>query len=337
MKKIIVDVMGGDCPEELIKGGILASEKFKNIKVVLCGKEDVIQSVIKSGKYNISNIEILSADEVITNDDVPTMAIRTKKNSSMVVAVRALKDNDDIIGIISSGSTGALLTGATLMLGRMPGIIRPAMISFLPTQNDRLVAIADCGANVDSHAEQLNQYAIMGSICYKVLCGTPEPAVALLNVGVEDKKGNALAQEAFKIIKNGDLNFIGNMEARDALKGDVEVIVCDGFDGNILLKSIEGTAKMFSNVLKTNVKKSFWAKIGYLFMRGAMNNMKQTMDFNNYGGAIFLGVNKLVIKVHGASSALSIVNSIEQIIKMDDNKVLESIQSGTVEKDNESK
>ena len=325
---IIVDAMGGDKPEEIIKGALLSAKDNGDMRIIVTGDEQLIRSVMAAENAADGLIDIVAADEVITNDDVPTIAVKNKKNSSMVKGCYLLRDDNENIGIISSGSTGALLTSATLILGRLPNIFRPTMVSFLPTVTGGLVALADCGANVDSRPEYLLQYGIMASHCFSALCGVESPRVALLNVGTEDKKGNTLTHETFPLLKSSGLNFMGNMEARDACGGNYDVLVADGFDGNILLKSIEGTVSMFSKMLKQQIMQSAAAKFGYLFTKGAINKLKSRMDFNNYGGAVFLGVKKLVIKAHGSSKAGAIYNSVKQIRSMYDGGVIGKIEQG---------
>lgn len=317
--------MGGDRPEEIVKGAIIAAKQNPDLRIVVTGEQTLIESVIKAEKVDASLIDTIFTEEVITNEESPTTAVKSKKNSSMVKGFYTLRDDDDAIGVVSTGSTGAVLTSATLILGRLKGVYRPAMVTFIPTLKSGLVAISDCGANVDSRPEYLLQYGIMASHCYRALYNVEKPRVALLNVGTEDKKGNTLTHEAFALLKDSGLNFSGNMEARDTCSGNYDVIVADGFDGNILLKSVEGTASMYSKLLKQHIMSSFGAKIGYLFMKKAMKNLKAQMDFNNYGGAVFLGVKKLVIKAHGSSKAAAVYNSVKQIRSMYDGNVIKSI------------
>lgn len=322
--------MGGDSPEEIIKGGVIAAKENPDLRIVMTGDEALIKSVLAKENADETLLDIIPTLEVVTNDDVPTLAVKSKKNSSMVKAFYLLKDDEDGMGIISTGSTGAVLTSATLILGRLKNIYRPTMVSFLPTLKGGIVAIADCGANVDSRPEYLLQYGMMASECYAAMYGVEKPRVALVNVGTEEKKGNTLTHEAFALLKNSGLNFVGNMEARDACTGEYDILVADGFDGNILLKSIEGTASMFSKLLKKNIMESFSAKIGYFFMKKAMKALKNQMDFNNYGGAVFLGVKKLVIKAHGSSKAAAVVNSVKQIKRMYDGNVMSAIENNLI-------
>lgn len=326
--KILIDVMGGDDPTEVVKGALAAAEEHPDLSIVLTGDEKLIADTVAE---KIPNLTVVGTSETISNDESPTMAIKTKKNSSMVVALRMLSQDDDAIGMVSTGSTGAVLTGASLIVGRIPGVYRPTLMSQLPTMNGSMVCITDSGANMDSRPEWLYQFAVMGSAYMKAVTGKDKPSVALLNVGTEDHKGNALIHETFPLLKNSALNFVGNMEARDTLTGKYDVVVCDGYDGNILLKGSEGTAKMVMNSLKAAIMGSFSAKIGYLFMKKAFKKLRHDMDYNNYGGAPFLGIKKPVIKSHGSSNASAIRQSVNQLLKIKEGNVIEMIKSGIAE------
>lgn len=326
--KILIDVMGGDDPTEVVKGALAAAEEHPDLSIVLTGDEKLIADTVAE---KIPNLTVVGTSETISNDESPTMAIKTKKNSSMVVALRMLSQDDDAIGMVSTGSTGAVLTGASLIVGRISGVYRPTLMSQLPTMNGSIVCITDSGANMDSRPEWLYQFAVMGSAYMKAVTGKDKPSVALLNVGTEDHKGNALIHETFPLLKNSALNFVGNMEARDTLTGKYDVVVCDGYDGNILLKGSEGAAKMVMKSLKAAIMGSFSAKIGYLFMKKAFKKLRHDMDYNNYGGAPFLGIKKPVIKSHGSSNASAIRQSVNQLLKIKEGNVIEMIKSGIAE------
>ena len=326
--KILIDVMGGDDPTEVVKGALAAAEEHPDLSIVLTGDEKLIADTVAE---KIPNLTVVGTSETISNDESPTMAIKTKKNSSMVVALRMLSQDDDAIGMVSTGSTGAVLTGASLIVGRIPGVYRPTLMSQLPTMNGSIVCITDSGANMDSRPEWLYQFAVMGSAYMKAVTGKDKPSVALLNVGTEDHKGNALIHETFPLLKNSALNFVGNMEARDTLTGKYDVVVCDGYDGNILLKGSEGAAKMVMKTLKAAIMGSFSDKIGYLFMKKAFKKLRHDMDYNNYGGAPFLGIKKPVIKSHGSSNASAIRQSVNQLLKIKEGNVIEMIKSGIAE------
>lgn len=323
--KIIIDAMGGDNPEEVVKGAAQAAKEFKDVKFVVVGDHEVIDGVL-AAENAAAALEVVATTEVVTNEESPTMAIKTKKDSSMVVALNLLKNDDDAIGMISTGSTGAVLTGGSLIIGRLPGIYRPTLLAQLPNVEGGVVCVADGGANVDSRPEWLYQFAVMGNAYMRAMTGKDKPVVALLSVGTEEHKGNELTRAAYALLQSSGLNFVGNMEARDALCGKYDVLVCDGYDGNILIKSNEGAAKTIMTMLKQNITASTSAKIGYLFMKKALRKLRDQMDFNNYGGAPFLGIKKCVIKAHGASKAAAIYNSVIQTMKIHAGDVVKSIE-----------
>ena len=325
--KVYIDVMGGDRPAEIIQGAVSAAKEHADITIVLAGSRELISDAL-SGAGIPDNIETKYTYEVITNDDSPTMAIKTKKDSSLVLVFDMLAKDDDALCVISAGSTGAVLTGATLLIGRMEGIYRPTLISHLPTMDGGSVCITDCGANMDSHPEWLVQFAVMGSAYMRAMTGKEEPRVALLNVGTEDHKGNTLLRETYPLLKSSDLNFVGNMEARDTLTGKYDVVVCDGYDGNVLLKGSEGAAKMVMKALKNAIMSSLSAKIGYLFMKKAFSKLRRDMDYNNYGGGVFLGTKKPVIKAHGSSNAAAIKQCVNQLISIRRGNVYDVIRKG---------
>lgn len=326
--KIVVDAFGGDySPQEIVEGALLAVEKNKDLTVVLTGDEDKINEILAG---RTKGIEIVDAKEVITNDDTPTLAIRQKKNSSLVRAFDLLKENDDIVGLVSSGSTGAILTGAIMKIGRIKGISRPALCPILPTVKDnKTVMICDCGANVDCKSEHLLHFAIMGSAYYSIMADEENPKIALLNNGAEEHKGNELTKETYPLMKNLPINFIGNCEAREAMSGDVDVIVCDGFAGNVLLKSVEGTAAAMSGMIKKEAKKNIFASIGALMM-GKFKGIKAKMDVKQHGGAPFLGCKKLVVKAHGSAKREIVCNTIMQVVKLHEKGLISKIEEKIV-------
>ena len=324
--KIIIDTAGCDRPEKLIAGAVQAAKLHPDYIMVLVGDKDFIEKNIGDGA---TNIEIVHAPDVITNDDSPTHAIRQKPDSSLIKAFSILNGSDDAIGLFSGGSTGAVLTAATLLTGRIKGVHRPVLASFMPTAIDgKLVCIADSGANVDSKPEWMAQFALMGSAYYKAAFGVEKPVVALLSVGTEDKKGDERTKAAHALIKELPINFAGNMEARDTLTGMFDVVVCDGFSGNVLVKSTEGTAKMVMGKIKGAIMSSLKAKIGALFMKKSLNTLKNTMNYHAYGGAAFLGVKKIIVKGHGSTNEVSAVASIERIISLHENHILDEITAG---------
>lgn len=327
--KIVVDGFGGDnAPEAIVEGVVLALDKYKDVEIVLTGDEERLKSLM-NGREN-GRVEYIHATEVITNDESPTEAIRAKKDSSLVKALDYLKAEEGCVGMVSAGSTGAVLTGATVRVGRIRGITRPALCPILPTIKGGNVLLIDCGANADCKAPMLVQFAIMGTSYAKAVLGIENPRVALLSNGTEDKKGNEMTHEAFGLLKECEsINFVGNMEARELISGDYDVIVSDGFSGNIALKSCEGTAVGVFKLLKQGILGGgLRAKLGYFFLKPVLKDLKHTLDYSESGGAAFLGVIKPVIKSHGASEAKSICASIGQVRDMAVGNIIESIKAG---------
>jgi glycerol-3-phosphate acyltransferase PlsX len=332
MMKIVLDVYGGDyAPTEILKGAVMALNCEKPISLVLTGKEDEIKRELELLGCDMSRVEIINAPEVITNDDVPTAAIRSKKNSSLVAALNALKEREDCLGMVSAGSTGAVLAGSMFLLGRIKGISRPALAPLLPTFEGGEVLLIDCGANVDCKPQNLMDFATMGSAYMKHVKGINQPKVALLSNGVENKKGNELNKEAFRLLSTAPgINFVGNMEARDCLSGDYDVLVTDGFAGNIALKSHEGATIFILKALKESIR-GFRAKLGALLIKDTLKSLMRRLDYNNMGGAPFLGVKKLVVKSHGSSKAKAICASILQVKRMAEANLIRQISDHVAE------
>ena len=331
--KIIVDEMGGDnATEQIVLGAIDALCEDKQLEVTLVGDTDAICKVLAGKKYDDNRLEIIDAKDVITNDDSPTMAIKTKKESSLVKAFEAL-NRDDADGFVSAGSTGAVLVGAFMKVGRIKGVSRPALAPVLPTLKGNGVVLCDCGANVDCKPVNLQHFAIMASAYAEGMLGVKNARVGLLNNGAEAHKGNELTQEAYKLLsETRGINFVGNCEARDILSGDYDVVVCDGFNGNIALKSAEGTANTMLKLIKDGVYSGgLKSKLGALMLKSVFKNVKKKMDYNAHGGACFLGVNKIVVKSHGASKSKSITASILQAKSLAEAKVCDKIKSGITE------
>lgn len=326
--KIVVDAFGGDnAPKEIVEGAVLALEKHPDLQLILCGDEKIITKLL-NGRGE-GRVQILHAPDVITNDDTPTLAIRSKTNSSLVKAFDVLKENDDVIALVSAGSTGAILTGAIMKIGRIKGISRPALAPILPTKlSNKDVLLIDCGANVDCKPINLQHFALMGSAYYSILYGVDAPRVGLLSNGTEDHKGNELTKEAFPLIKASSVNFIGNVEAREYMSGNVDVMVSEGFAGNVLLKGSEGAVAAVLSLLKHSIKSHLSSKIGALFMRKTFKELKNRMDvLGKHGGSPFLGCKKLVMKNHGSSSRINISSSIDQAILLHENKLIEKIET----------
>jgi phosphate acyltransferase len=316
--KVLVDAFGGDnAPNEIIKGSLLAVREHKDLKVVLYGDSKIINSYLSQFDYDRDQIEVVHTSQVISNNEAPVDAVKSKTDSSIVRAIEDLRIDDSAVGFVSAGSTGAVLTATLLKLGRIKGIKRPALAPIIPTKIGTQALICDCGANMDCDEYNLLQFALMGSAYMKSMYKVDNPKVALLSVGVEDHKGNAVTKKAFELLKNNqNINFVGNMEARDALSGKYDVIVCDGFAGNVLTKTIEGTASFIMGQIKSMISGSVSAKIGAFFMQSSLKKMKDYLDYNKRGGAPFLGAKKIVIKSHGSSKASSIRASIEQVMEL---------------------
>ena len=323
--KIVIDAFGGDnAPLEIIEGALLGLKKHDDLEIVLCGKEDKIKEILNGRE---ERIEIIDAPDIVENTDHPTEAIRKKKDASLVRAFDILKERDDVIGLISAGSTGAVLAGAIMKIGRIRGISRPALAPVIPTKKDSDVLIIDSGANVDCKPINLLHFALMGSAYFSILYNEENPRVALLNNGSEEGKGNELVKEAFPLLKDAPINFIGNREGIDFMSGDVDVMVADGFAGNALLKSTEGAVRAVMSVLKQGIKASFLSKIGYLFMRKTFKKLKNRIDIQaRHGGSPLLGCKKLVVKNHGSCSRNNIESSIDQTIVLYKNKLNERIE-----------
>lgn len=325
--KVVVDALGGDnAPYEIVKGAIDALKKNENLKVVFCGDREKLEEILKGFVFQNERVEIVHAPDVIGNNDIPTKAIKEKVNSSLAVAFDVLRKNEDVIGLVSAGSTGAILAGGFLKIGRIRGVSRPSLTPFLPTKTGGYVLISDCGANVDSKPINLCHFAVMANEYCKEMFGVENPRVALLNVGTENHKGNDLCHETFPLLQKLDINFVGNMEARDLLSGDYDIVVADGFAGNVLLKATEGALKAFMKEIKSEIKSGFWSKVGAIFMKKIFKNLKNKYDVDVYGGAPFLGCKKLIIKSHGSSKAKSIEASIDEVIKLYNRNLNENIE-----------
>ena len=314
--RIIVDAMGGDnAPAEIVKGALEAASEY-GVDITLVGREAEVRACIGKDYEHIlgQHLKVVNAEQVVEMEDDPATVLRAKKDSSMAVALNLLK-NGEGDACVSAGSTGALLSGATLIVKRVHGIRRAALSPVLPN-GGKGVMLIDCGANVECTPEYLLQFAFMGSFYAKTIMGCPNPRVGLLNVGAEDTKGGELQKEAFALLKKageeGHINFIGNVEARDAFFDSVDVIVTDGFSGNIMLKTMEGTAKFISGNLKALLMSGKLSKVGALMARGKLADLKKIMDPSEIGGTAMLGITKPVIKAHGSSDARAIKHAVNQ-------------------------
>lgn len=330
--KILLDAMGGDnAPDANIKGAVNAINKVK-AEVVLIGKEDVIRNKIKEfyGKEleEISDrLKIKNATETIEMEDTPTLAIKHKKDSSMVVGFNMLKKEEGDV-FISAGNSGALLAGATLLVGRIKGIDRPALAGILPSYKSQLL-LMDCGSNTNCKPINLLQFAQMSSIYLKNTYGIENPKIGLLNIGTEETKGNELVKESYKLLKEKseelNINFVGNVEGRDAFSGKIDAIVADGFTGNVFLKTTEGLGKLVKRSLTESMTKNLLAKVLAVPSLPAIKRFSKTMDYKSYGGALFLGVKKPVVKAHGSSDELLFEYTIIQAEKFVQNKAVDKM------------
>lgn len=325
--KIILDAFGGDyAPAEVIAGGLDALAKRRDLSLIFAGKEAEIEAVLKGRSYDAGRVEILNAPEVISCEEEPTAAIKRKPDSSLCVGFRRLKEDEAVKGFVSAGSTGAFLVGATLKLGRIKGISRPALCPVLPTEKDgKQVLLLDAGANADCKPINLLQFALMGA-AYAEAQGVVAPKVALLSNGTEDTKGNALNREVFPLLKDAGINFVGNMEARDILSGETDVVVTDGFAGNVALKSLEGGIASLMAVMKQEIMSTLKGEIGGLLLKDAFRAIKNKMDYNKQGGAVFLGVEKVVVKAHGSSKAVAVSNAVLQAAEAADRDIIGKIK-----------
>ena len=315
--KIILDAMGGDnAPEAAVLGAIDAAKTY-GVEITLVGRGEAILEVM--GRHNITDlpagVEIANAEDVVDMHDDPGSVIRKRKNSSMVVGLKLLADGEGD-AFVSAGSTGALLTGATLLVKRVHGIRRAAMAPAMPNKKGGKTVIVDCGANAECTPEFLLQFGLVGSAYAKKTYNLENPRVGLLNIGTEDSKGTQLQKDAYALLteasRKGLINFVGNVEARDVPMGEVDVVVCDGFNGNVLIKSIEGTAMFMGSLMKKMFKKNLFSKIGYLLCKSGVSEMMKMLDYREIGGTQFLGIKKPVIKAHGSSDALAFRNAVKQ-------------------------
>jgi phosphate acyltransferase len=309
MITIALDAMGGDhAPRAEVEGAILAAREL-GVKVVLVGIEDKVRQELNRHRHRGVQIEIENATEVVTMQDSPSHAFRRKKDSSLHVATRLVRDGK-ADALVSAGNTGAVMTVARFVLGTLPSVDRPALAAAFPNMKEKVTVILDVGANVDSKPEQIVQFAVMGEIYYRTIWGTRRPRVAVLSIGEEEMKGNDLTREASNRLKQTSMNFTGNVEGRDVFRGDVDVIVCDGFIGNIALKISEGLVEHIGGMLKKAIKSSLTSQLGYALSKPAFDEFRKRTDYSEYGGAPLLGVRGVTIIGHGRSNPNAIKNAI---------------------------
>lgn len=326
MIKVVVDAMGGDnAPEAPVKGAVEALGEVSSLSIVLAGRTDDINRELGKYTYDKERISIVHADDVIGFDEPPVMAIRKKKNSSIVVGMNLVK-HGDADAFVSAGSTGAILVGGQFVVGRIKGVERSPLAPLIPTAKGPALLI-DCGANVDAKASHLVQFAKMGSIYMKYVAGVKNPRVAIVNIGAEEEKGNALVKATYPLLKEcTDINFTGSIEARDIPKGDADVIVCEAFVGNVILKLYEGLASTLMSKIKEGLMSTTRSKAGAVLIKPALKKTLKQFDTSEQGGAPLLGLNGLVVKAHGSSGSLEIKQAIKQCLQFGEEKINEKIK-----------
>jgi glycerol-3-phosphate acyltransferase PlsX len=333
--KIALDAMGGDyAPSEIVKGAIEALPEIKST-IVLVGNKTLIDKELNKYKFDNHRIEIVHAEQVIEMHEHPAFAVKEKEDSSIVKSIKLIKE-EKVDGVVSAGNTGAVMSSALLYLGRLKGIKRPAITTVLPTINNTPTIMLDIGANVDCKKEYLVQFALMGKIYMESIFGIENPKIALLNIGEEEGKGNQLAQETYSLLKNNPyFNFYGNVEGKDLFKGIVNIIICDGFVGNIAIKTAEGVAETLFELISKELKNSWWSIILALLLKPKFRNVKKSMDYSEFGGAPLLGINGNVIISHGRSKSKAIKNALklaERVINLKINdKIMEGLEKLSIE------
>lgn len=324
--KVAVDAMGGDhAPGEIVKGVIDAVTLRPDIKVYLIGRQEIVEQELAKHSYQGSQIEVVHAPEVIDTAEPPVLAVRKKKQSSIVMGMNMVKEKK-ADAFVSAGSSGAILVGGQVIVGRIKGVERPPLAPLIPTEKG-VSLLVDCGANVDARSSHLVQFAKMGSIYMENVLGIPNPRVAIVNIGAEEEKGNALVKETFPLLKNcPDINFVGSIEARDIPHGEADVIVCEAFVGNVILKLYEGVGATLVGMVKAGMMGTLRSKIGALLVKPALKKTLKSFDASEYGGAPLLGLNGLVVKTHGSSKAKEVTNSIIQCVTFKEQEINEKIK-----------
>ena len=324
--RVVVDAMGGDnAPGEIVKGAVAAANKHEDIHLILTGLKDAVENELKKYTYPADRIEVVPTTQVIETAEPPVAAIRTKKDSSIVVGLTMVR-HGQADAFVSAGSTGAVLVGGQAIVGRIKGIERPALAPLIPTA-DGVALLIDCGANVDARSSHLVQFAKMGSIYMENIVGIKNPRVAIVNIGAEEEKGNALVKETYPLLKEcEDINFIGSIEARDIPKGGADVIVCEAFVGNVILKLYEGLGSALLHKVKEGLMSSLRSKIGALLIKPALKKTLKAFDASEHGGAPLLGLKGLVVKAHGSSSEVEIKTAILQCISFSEEGINDRIR-----------
>ena len=323
---VAVDAMGGDnAPVEIVKGAIEALNEEKKIKLFLLGRKEVIEQELAKYTYDADRVEVVHTEEVIETAEPPVMAIRTKKDSSIVKGMHLVKDGT-CDAFVSAGSSGAVLVGGQIIVGRLKGVERPPMAPLIPTANG-VSLLLDCGANVDARPSMLVQFAKMGSVYMESVMGVKNPKVGIVNIGAEEEKGNALVKETFPLLKNcPEINFIGSVEARDIPAGAADVVVCEAFVGNVILKMYEGVGAVMLKKVKEGMMTSLRSKIGALLVKPALKETLKAFSLDEYGGAPMLGLKGLVVKTHGSSKAVEVKNSVLQCVTFKEQRINEKIK-----------
>lgn len=327
---IIVDAMGGDnAPLEIIKGCVMALDELDIDKIILVGDENKIKECASANSVSLDRMEIVHTDVVIDMCDDAKSVLKAKSDSSMAIGFKLLNEGKGE-AFVSAGNTGAITVGATLITKRIKGVKRPAIASVMPSANKPFV-LMDCGANAECKAEYLYQFGLLGTIYMQNIFGIDKPSVALANNGTEETKGNPLVKEAYQLMTTAPYNFIGNIEGRQIPFGDADVVVADGFTGNLILKTYEGVAKVLMNGIKEAFYKNTLSKLSYLGVRSGINDMKKQFDYKEYGGAVMLGVKKPVVKAHGSADARTFKNAIKQGVKFVSTDLINKIESALAE------
>lgn len=326
MRRIVVDAMGTDAaPQPEVEGAILAARE-RHAQVALAGPQDVLERELERRRAANLGIEIVHASEAVTMGDAAAKAFRRKRDSSIRVAARLVREGK-ADGLVSAGNTGAVMTAVKIVLGALEGVDRPALATVFPNSKGKATVLVDVGANVDCKASHLEQFAVMGEIYCRVIFGVERPRVGLLSIGEEDHKGNDLTREAFQLLKQLPMNFLGNVEGRDLYNGRLDLIVCDGFIGNVALKISEGLIEAVSTLLKEALSSTLSSKVGYVLSRKAFQDFKRRVDYSEYGGAPLLGVRGAAIICHGGSSAKAIKNAVRVAAEFAEGRVNEKIES----------